>query len=212
MDGEGATAFDALLARARTGDEAAWAVLYDSLAPQVLGYVRVRGASDAEEVLGDVFLHVARGIGAFEGDGSSFRSWVFVIATSRLLDERRRQRRKPTEPLEAVTEERLSGSLDVQAEVEQAAAAAEVAALLAVLTPDQREVISLRVFGELTSQEVADIVGKPVGAVKALYRRGLGGLRRALEPEMGEAQEPSLLPFPSGAVPLRLSSAVTERS
>jgi RNA polymerase sigma factor (sigma-70 family) len=212
VDSDGALGFDALLARARVGDDAAWATLYDSLAPQVLGYVRVRGALDAEEVLGDVFLHVARGIEGFEGDGSGFRSWVFVIATSRLLDERRRLRRKPTDPLEAATEERLSGPVDVQGEVERAAAAAEVQELLQVLTPDQRAVIELRIFGELTSQEVADIVDKPVGAVKALYRRGLGALRRELEPAGAGLRDASLLPFPVPAVPLRMSSAVTEGS
>lgn len=212
MSGDGALGFDDLLVRARTGDEAAWATLYDALAPQVLGYARVRGAIDAEEVLGDVFLHVARGIDGFEGDGSGFRSWVFVIATSRLLDERRRLRRKPTDPLDAAVEARLSGGDDVEAEVEQAAAAAEVQLLLEALTADQRTVIELRVFGGLTSQEVADIVGKPLGAVKALYRRGIGALRRELEPAVGDSTEPSLLPFPVAAVPLRRSAAVTERS
>ena len=204
--------FDALLARAREGDEAAWAALYDSLAPQVLGYVRVRGARDAEGVLGDVFLHVARGIAAFDGGGSKFRSWVFVVATSRLLDERRRLRRKPTESIDTVTEDRLREPADVQAEVEQAAAAAEVDLLLCSLTPDQRQVVELRVFGELTSQEVAEIVGKPVGAVKALYRRGLAALRRALEPSGGAEIDQTLLPFPARGVPLRLPAAVTKRS
>jgi RNA polymerase sigma factor (sigma-70 family) len=212
VDSDGALEFDALLARARTGDDAAWAELYDSVAPQLLGYVRSRGALDAEEVLGDVFLHVARGIGDFEGDGSGFRSWVFVIATSRLLDERRRVRRKPTDPLDSDTEERLGGPADVEAEVEQSAAATEVQALLAVLTPDQRTVIQLRIFGELTSQEISDTIGKPLGAVKALYRRGLGALRRELEPTVPEAVGASVLPFPSAAVSLQASAAVTEGS
>jgi RNA polymerase sigma-70 factor (ECF subfamily) len=204
--------FEEVLAGARDGDDAAWATLYDALAPQVLGYVRARGATDGEEVLGDVFLHVARGIDDFEGDMSGFRSWVFVIATSRLLDERRRLRRKPTEVLDPTVEADLGGSVDVEEEVERRAAAAEVQELLAALTPDQRTVVELRVFGELTSQEVADIVDKPAGAVKALYRRGLGALRRELEPTNGRADEVSLLPLPSAAVPLRLSPAVTERS
>lgn len=212
VDSEGALGFDALLARARAGEEAAWAEVYDALAPQVLGYVRARGALDAEEVLGDVFLHIARGIGTFEGDGSGFRSWVFVIATSRLLDERRRLRRKPTDPLESDAEERLGGPADVEADVEQSAAADEVQALLSVLTPDQRTVVQLRIFGELTSQEIADAIGKPVGAVKALYRRGLGALRRELEPTVREAVGGSVLPFPSAAVSLRASAAVTEGS
>jgi RNA polymerase sigma-70 factor (ECF subfamily) len=217
--------FEHLLARARTGDEAAWAALYDSLAPQVLGYLRARGAVDAEEVLGDVFLHIARGIDDFDGDAAGFRSWVFVIATSRLFDERRRLRRKPTTSLEPATEERMSSPVDVELEVEQASVAEEIQALLAVLTPEQRTVVELRVFGGLTSQEVADTVGKPLGAVKALYRRGLGALRRQIEgvgvpadlrPAAPRPPVPvasgKIIPFPTAAVPLRAHAAVTRGS
>lgn len=221
---ESAAGFDALLARARTGDEAAWADLYDSLAPQVLGYVRARGAKDPEEVLGDVFLHIARGVGSFTGDAPGFRSWVFVIATSRVHDERRRMRRKPTDPLDASASQELTAPVDVQAEVEQALLVDEVQALLSGLTPDQRSVIELRIFGGLTSQEVADTIDKPLGAVKALYRRGVGALRRQVDDAGGfevaaalaaTAQCPAVptnvVPFP-GAVPLQVRAAVTRGS
>ncbi len=201
--------FDMVLDRARAGDEGAWARLYDSVAPQVLGYLRVRGAHDADALMGDVFLHVARGIDDFEGTASGFRSWVFVIATSRLLDERRHLRRKPTEALDEVMQDQLRSPDDVQAEVEVDAASAEAAALLSVLTPDQRIVVALRVFGGLTSGEISDIVDKPVGAVKALYRRGLAALRRELLGDEIFTERPRelLSAVSSGAL-----SSVTERS
>lgn len=224
MSRERAAGFDQLLARARNGDEAAWAGLYDSLAPQVIGYLRARGSVDAEEVLGEVFLHVARGVDDFEGDAANFRSWVFVIATSRLFDERRRLRRKPTTPLEPAAES-LRAPVDVAGEVEQASVVQEVQGLLAALTTDQRTVVELRVFGGLTSQEVADTIDKPLGAVKALYRRGLGALRRQLEgaddsiahpPAIAPGTEGDatrrVIPFPTAAVPLHPRAAVTRGS
>ena len=58
---------------------------------------------------------------------------------------------------------------------------AEAWQLLSSLTPDQRDVVALRVFGELTLDEVATVVGKGTGAVKALQRRGLDSLRRQLD-------------------------------
>lgn len=179
--------FSDVLAAARQGDEAAWARLYDSVAAQLLGYLRSRGADDAEEMLGDTFLHVARGIGGFEGDERGFRSWVFVIATSRLYDDRRRRRRRPAQPLAENDEEQLVDPVDVAAEVEVALAQEEVQHLLGALTDDQRAVVELRVFGELTSQEVADTVGKPLTAVKALYLRGLGALRRQVALDAAQA-------------------------
>jgi RNA polymerase sigma-70 factor (ECF subfamily) len=52
--------------------------------------------------------------------------------------------------------------------------------LLAGLTLDQRDVLVLRIFGELPLEQVAEILGKRLGAVKALQRRGLDALRRNL--------------------------------
>ena len=184
------SSFEDVLAEARCGSEAAWARLYDSLAAQVLGYLRSRGAVDAEEVLGDTFLHVARGIDDFEGDERGFRSWVFVIATSRLYDDRRRRRRRPAEPLSEQVEQQLADPVDVDEEVQTALAQQEVRRLLRVLTVDQRAVVELRVFGELTSQEVADTIGKPLTAVKALYLRGLGALRRQIEVDAAQGRQP----------------------
>lgn len=201
-----------VLDRARDGDEHAWSVLYDSVAAQLLGYLRVRGADDPDALLGDVFLHVARGIDDFEGTASGFRSWVFVIATSRLLDERRRRRRKPTETLDLTVEDRLSCADDVEEEVEHVHAIEASVELLSVLTPDQRAVVELRVFGELTSREVADIVDKPVGAVKALYRRGLATLRRELEGDDEGPGRSLLVAIGAGGVSPEAYPAVTEGS
>ena len=60
---------------------------------------------------------------------------------------------------------------------------ARVHELLAELTPDQRDVMLLRVVADLTVEQVAEVVGKPPGAVKALQRRALAALRRLVEAE-----------------------------
>jgi RNA polymerase sigma factor (sigma-70 family) len=203
---------DALIERAQAGDEAAWSELYDWLAPTLRGYLRVKGADDPDDLVGEVFLHVARGIDGFEGTAAGFRSWVFMIATSRLYDERRRLRRHPVEPLEVEVLSRPAPGVDVEADCLRQAVAEEVQQLLAVLTPEQRAVVELRVFGELTSEEAGVVLGKPTGAVKALYRRAIGALRRHLErcsdgsvlaPVDGEAAEAA------DPVPLRPAAAVT---
>ena len=89
--------FSDLLAAARAGDEHAWERDLRGLAPIVLGYLRANGAPDPEDVLGETFLQVARDISRFEGDESSFRSWVFTIAHHRLIDARRYSARRPIE-------------------------------------------------------------------------------------------------------------------
>jgi RNA polymerase sigma-70 factor (ECF subfamily) len=53
--------------------------------------------------------------------------------------------------------------------------------VLADLAPDQREVLTLRVVGDLTVEQVADVLGKSRGAVKSLQHRGVAALRRRLQ-------------------------------
>ena len=88
-------AFDSLLAAAQSG--APWALerLYKAMAPPVVGYLRIQGAGDPEDLTNEVFLGVLTRIASFSGDEDRFRSWVFTIAHSRLVDERRRADRRP---------------------------------------------------------------------------------------------------------------------
>lgn len=176
------SAFDDVLVAARAG--AAWAFerLYNDLAPVVAGYLRSQGSADPEDLTSEVFLGVFRGLSGFQGDQSQFRSWVFTIAHRRLTDERRRRGRRPaTRPLEARAELRAGG--DVEQEALTALGDVRVRELLAGLSEDQRSVLTLRIIGDLTVEQVAEAIGKRPGAVKALQRRGLAALRKALEVE-----------------------------
>ena len=174
-------AFDALLAGARSGAPWAWDRLYRWLAPTVAGYLRVQGVRDADDLTSEVFLGVVRGIDRFCGDELQFRSWVFVIAHRRVQDDRRRLGRRP-EPEELTGESRLVGG-DTEDDVLRSLATSRVHALCARLAPDQRDVLLLRIVADLTVDDVAAVLGKSRGAVKALQRRGFQALRKILEQE-----------------------------
>ena len=171
--------FTSLLAAAREGSEAAWQELYDGLAPVVLGYLRANAAPDPEDVLSEVFLQVARDVARFEGDERGFRSWVFTIAHHRLIDARRHSSRRPVELFPDPPE---PGDLadDVADEALAMIGMDEVKRVLAVLSPEQRSVLLLRVIGDMSIEDVAKAVGKRTGAVKALQRRGLAAIKREL--------------------------------
>jgi RNA polymerase sigma factor (sigma-70 family) len=171
--------FTTLLGAAREGDEAAWEELYDGLAPAVLGYLRANGAPDPEDVLGEVFLQVARDIPRFEGEEPGFRSWVFTIAHHRLIDARRHSARRPVE-LSAEPPEPGEHADDAADQALAQIGLDEVTRILEGLSPDQREVLLLRVVGDLTVEDTAQAVGKRPGAVKALQRRGLAAVKREL--------------------------------
>lgn len=174
--------FDRLLEEARAGHEEAWREIYAALAPGVLGYLRARGATDAEDLAGEVFLQVVRDLPSFSGPGSGFRAWAFTIAHNRLLDERRREARRPAEPVGEPPDPPAPG-VDAEAEALDRLGLERVTRILASLSADQRDVLLLRIVGDLALDEVARVLGKRTGAVKQLQRRGLAAARRQLERE-----------------------------
>jgi RNA polymerase sigma-70 factor (ECF subfamily) len=174
-------AFTSVLEAARAGGEWAWAEIYRDLAPVVLGYLRAQGAREPEDLLGDVFVRVVKGIHKFDGDEAGFRSWVFVIAHSRVVDEHRRLKRRP-EPAYGESLDRPADD-DVAGDALERLATERVRRIVDGLSPDQRDVLLLRLVGGLTIEEIAKAVGKRAGAVKALQRRGLAAVRARLEAE-----------------------------
>jgi RNA polymerase sigma-70 factor (ECF subfamily) len=170
--------FDHLLRLARSGDKSAWSQLYDELAGPVLGYLRLRGAAEPEDLLSEVFLSMVRGLHGFQGDSRQFRSWVFTIAHRRLIDERRARGKRPIE-LRDDLEPVVAGE-DPATEVIDRLTDEEIIGLLDAVTPEQRDVLLLRLLAGLTIDEIGTLLGKTKGAVKALQRRGLLALREIL--------------------------------
>ena len=79
--------FDNVLFAARAGAEWAWERLYAEYAARVAGYLRAHGAEDADDLAGEVFLQVVRGLDGFSGAEHQFRAWLFTIAHRRLVDD-----------------------------------------------------------------------------------------------------------------------------
>lgn len=174
-------AFAEILEAARAGADWAWRRIYDDLAPALLGYLTAQGAPDPDDLTGEVFVHVVRDVGRFDGDERAFRAWVFVIAHHRLIDDRRRRARRPEHIVEPDVLASQRDPSEVSEIVAERLSAERVRALIDGLVPEQRTVLLLRILGGLTVDEVARALGKRPGAVKALQRRGLAALRRRIE-------------------------------
>ena len=185
--------FPGLLAAAKAGRPSAWDQLYRWLAPAVAGYVRLRGARDVDDLTSEVFLAVFRNIATFDGTEANFRSWVFVIAHRRLQDDRRRRSRRPVmdDSLDEsastpIRRENRSGEFaggNVEDDALASISTERVKRVCARLVPDQADVLLLRILGDLTVDQVADVLGKSPGAVKALQRRGFEAVRKILSAE-----------------------------
>jgi RNA polymerase sigma factor (sigma-70 family) len=169
----------ALVIAAQHGSVAAFERLYRAMAAQVVSYLRWHRVSDPDGLTNDVFAQVHRKIGSFKGDEQGFRSWVFTIAHHRMIDDRRRSQRQPFVAGEVEVEDHLALG-DVEDDAFAVLGADRVRELLAVLSPDQRAVVLLRVVADLSVEDVAKILGKREGAIKALQHRAMGALRRHL--------------------------------
>ena len=167
---------------ARSGDGRALRRIFDVLAPAVLGYARGQGVEDPDAVANETLYRALRDIGSFEGDPAKFRSWVFTIAHNLIIDDRRRRSRRP----ETIELDRARNRPDGTFVAEVALDRIEAAEMIRWITelPDgQRAVLLLRLVSDLSVAEVASIVSKSPGAVKALHRRGLTALRRRISTE-----------------------------
>ncbi len=172
--------FAEMLARAQDGSAPACRSLYESLAGRVYGYLRLHGAREPDDLTSEAFLRVFDHLRYFVGDEAGFRSWVFTIAHRLLIDEHRlRSRRPETVELSDPVTEAASGG-DAEADALRMIGDRHVGEVLAGLAPDQREVLTLRIVGDLTAEQVAEVLGKSCGAVKSLQHRGVAALRRRL--------------------------------
>jgi RNA polymerase sigma-70 factor, ECF subfamily len=170
--------FSAVLEAAGLGEPWALEELYRDLHPSVLGYLRGQAAREAEDLASEVFIDMARGIRTFKGAEPAFRSWVFTIAHHRLVDHRRASRRRDSGMalLRAVPPKKGDTETDAMESLDTGSALGRIAKL----PPDQAEVVLLRVVADLPVDQVARIVRKRPGAVRALQLRALRRLARDL--------------------------------
>ena len=171
---------EGLIERAQVGDPAAFEDIVRILERPLLGFARAHGAPDPDAVTNEVLLRAFRGIVMFDGAAPQFRAWIYRIARNLIIDEQRAAARRPVSfPVEParVPEVAELSSEDRLDEIER------VTSLLAGIPTDQREVLVLRIVAGLNVAEVADVLGKRPGAVRALQHRGLERLRHELSRE-----------------------------
>jgi len=155
--------------------------LYRELAPAVLGYLRGSGAAEPEDLLGDVFVAVIRGLPNCGDDPAAVRRWVFTVAHHRLVDERRRRMTRSRDVVLDVTHEPASDDC-YDAMLSRISASPAVRAL-ETLTADQRAVVLLRDVADLSVADTAAVLGKKPGAIKTTHRRALAALANRVSGE-----------------------------
>ncbi|MGN5731638.1 MULTISPECIES: ECF RNA polymerase sigma factor SigK [Arthrobacter] len=164
------------------GDEAAFAELYDAVAPRVFGLVRrvVRDPAQSQEVTQEVFIDIWTQASRYDADRGKAISWILVIAHRKAVDKVRASQASSDRDLRQGIKEFQESYDDVADTVETRLEAERVNKALETLTAPQQEAIRLAYYGGYTHQEVADFLKIPVGTVKTRIRDGMIRLRDRL--------------------------------
>ena len=172
---------DELLERASNGDPEALQALLRSVQPQIyrFGLKMCRHEEDAEDVLQDTLLTIARSVKDFKG-ASSLSTWLYAITRSICIKRRRKSKFEP-DGHASVEEGVVSDPKPTpDAELSQKQTWSVVAAAIRALPVDQREVLMLRDVEGLSAKEVAEVVGQTEAAVKSRLHRARSSLRVTL--------------------------------
>ena len=168
-----------LVNRAQHKDKEAFAQLYEKYFDRIYRYIflRVGSQMEAEDLTQQVFLNALKSIRSFKWRGTPFSAWLYRIAHNLVVDYLRKSKKRETAPLDEAI---ASGGNSPQQVVELKLDIERLAGAIKRLTQAQREVISLRFTSELPIAEVARVMGKSPGAVKALQHSAILRLRQVL--------------------------------
>jgi RNA polymerase sigma-70 factor (ECF subfamily) len=171
-----------LVRLAQQQDEKAFAQLYETYFTRIFRYVNVKigNPTEAEDIAQQVFVNAYQSIGSFKQKGLPFSAWLFRIAHNQVIDYVRKRAKRATAPLmEEILPDTGPGGNPEQI-VEKEASIEELVQATKGLTQAQQEVISLRFASDLSTAEVARIMGKSEGAIKALQHSAVVALRKKL--------------------------------
>jgi RNA polymerase sigma-70 factor (ECF subfamily) len=183
------------LVEAARRDPTRFDALYRKYVAQVYSFAfyELGNHHDAEDVTARTFLSALSALPGFQERGtaaapdaeaSTFRVWLFRIARNAVANQRRAARRRPTAPLDAAAG--LPDAYDLEGLATSRARARDAMAAVARLPADRRQAIVLRFVDEMTTAEIADILGRSEGAVRVLIHRGLRSVARDLGTDGGE--------------------------
>jgi RNA polymerase sigma-70 factor (ECF subfamily) len=178
---ESAADVRALVERAQAGDRDALEELYLLHFDRIYGYlhVSVGNRADAEDLTTQTFLRMLESIGRFRWQSAPFSAWLFRIAHNLAMDHFRASKR--WQPQDEVPEEPGSAAPSADEEAMRSLGRESLLELIESLSPEQRQVLTLKFVFDFSNAGAAAVLGKSEGAIKSLQHRALTSLQKRLQ-------------------------------
>lgn len=156
--------------------------LYEQYYDRIVRYifVRISDQNEAENLGGDVFLRALQSLDSYRGGTEQMRAWLFKIAHNLVVDYVRKMSKRRNISIDSTSEMEIPDRLSIEKAVETKLEVERLSKALKQLTPAQREVIGLRFFTGLSSDEVGKAMGKSSGAVREMQRAAVETLRKQM--------------------------------
>jgi RNA polymerase sigma-70 factor (ECF subfamily) len=175
----GGTADHQLALRFPTGDEWTLREVYDRYAPLIYTVARtlLANPADAEDVTQATFLTAWNARSRYRPERGGLAGWLATIARNRAIDRRRQIARRREASGELSFDELVAATEAPERVVDRLV----VTDALARLANEQRELLELAFFDDLTHEQISSLTGLPLGTVKSRLRRGLRALKARWE-------------------------------
>lgn len=166
--------------RVTRGDREAFGRLYDAYVEPLYRFVyyKTHHTETAEDLTALIFTKALERTATFAVDKSSFKTWLYTIARSTIIDHYRTER--PTTDIMDAWD--LSDAADIMQDTHTKVELEKIKNIMQTLSSDQRDILVLRLWQQLSYAEVAEILGKSEAACKMGYARAIEALRQKLPP------------------------------
>ncbi|HNP75021.1 MAG TPA: RNA polymerase sigma factor [bacterium] len=167
-----------IIEKCQKGDLADFGLLYDRYIKKIYNYIywRISDKDTAEDLTSQTFFKALEKINTYHFNKGSFSSWLYRIARNNVIDHYRQQR--PTSDIERAWG--ISANDNLEQELSDRQELTRVEQYLERLSPEQKDVVMMRLWDELSYQEIAEIMGKSEASCKMMFSRVAGRLRQDL--------------------------------
>ena len=167
-----------LITRAKSGNRAALTELYELHVDKIFRYVAYRvPESDVEDVTAEVFVRMVEGLGKYTYTGAPFEAWLYSIASARVADFHRKNKRQNLEEIdESFKDDQTLPEMKLLRAQEQE----KIRDVLQKLSDDEQQLLILRFVERKSHKEVAEVMGKHEAAIRTMQHRALKRLAQLM--------------------------------